>query len=126
MKVLSGALESPRCLVPACAAYANVHAGQSHESEQFEHPKWRITVQKHDTELRWTVQASLTDTNVLSTAEAIGLANDMHYAAAEAARLNKQHPGGPMTVSIYIPPTLGDVARQALTDTLSSTTEEEA
>lgn len=31
-----------------------------------------------------------------------------------------------MTVSIYIPPTLSSGARQALTDTLSSTTEEEA
>lgn len=78
-----------RCLVPACTGYATAHPGQPHESDQFEHPKWRIAVQKHDTELHWTVQTSLIDTNALSAAEAIGLANDMHYAAAEAARLNK-------------------------------------
>lgn len=81
-----------RCLVPACTAYATVHAGHPHESDRFEHPKWRIAVQKHDTELRWTVQASLTNTNVLSAAEAISFANDMRYAAADAARLNKAIP----------------------------------
>ncbi|MBO9043489.1 hypothetical protein [Curtobacterium flaccumfaciens] len=89
MTHLAGALTSSRCLVPACTAYATVHSGHPHESELFEHQKWRIAVQKHDAEQRWTVQTSLIDTNVLSAAEAIGLANDMHYAAAEAARLNK-------------------------------------
>lgn len=80
------------CLVPACTAYATVHAGTPHESDRFEHPKWVVAVQKHDTEQRWTVQASLTDTNVLSAAEAISFANDMHYAAADAAWLNKDIP----------------------------------
>ncbi|WP_185094288.1 hypothetical protein [Curtobacterium sp. PhB137] len=46
-------------------------------------------MQKHDGEQHWIVQASLTNTNVLTATEAISLANDMHYAAAEAARLNK-------------------------------------
>lgn len=92
MTHLAGALDSPRCLVPACTAYATVHAGRPHESEQFEHPKWRIAVQKHDTELRWTVQASLANTNVLSPDEAVSFANDMRYAAADAARLNEAIP----------------------------------
>lgn len=75
--------------MPACVDYATEHPDKPHESERFEHPKWCIAVQKHDTELHWTVQASLTDTTVLPAAEAISFANDMHYAAADAARLNK-------------------------------------
>ncbi|RPE75628.1 hypothetical protein EDF28_3573 [Curtobacterium sp. PhB137] len=80
---------SVRCLVPACTAYATEHADHPHESDRFDHPKWSVAVQKHDGEQHWIVQASLTNTNVLTATEAISLANDMHYAAAEAARLNK-------------------------------------